>query len=140
MKRIIAWCLTAVVMAATLVAPQSAQAQKAAQPQVFKLGFLSSLSGSLAGLAEGQRKSFVLSVEEVNSAGGLNMPWGKVKVEPYIADDEAKLDVGVRRFREMVEKGVLAITGGIWNPMSGALNEECKINPIIVVIDNFVIN
>jgi len=133
MRKIVTRCLVAAMMVATLVVPWTAEAQKAGQPEVFKLGFLSSLSGSLAGLAEGQRKSFILSVEQVNSAGGLNMPWGMVKVEPYIADDEAKLDVGVRRFREMVEKGVLAVTGGIWNPMSGALNEECKINPIIYI-------
>jgi branched-chain amino acid transport system substrate-binding protein len=32
-----------------------------------------------------------------------------------------------------VEKGVVALTGGIWNPMSAALNEECKITPIIYI-------
>ena len=133
MRKLVLWAVLVLFVGMMAVAPLGAQAQRASQPQVFKLGFLSSLSGSLAGLAEGQRKSFILAVEEQNNLGGLNMPWGRVKIETFIADDEAKLDVGVRRFREMVEKGVLAVTGGIWNPMSAALNEECKVNPIIYI-------
>ena len=108
-------------------------AEKEEKPDVFKIGFLSSLSGTFAGVAETQRKAFILAVEEVNAKGGLDMPWGKVKVEYIVKDDEAKLDVGVRRFREMVGDGIHALTGGIWNPMSAALNEECKITPVIYI-------
>ncbi len=128
MKRLLPKALMLALVAMLSLSPVMAQKN---QPDVFKIGFLSSLTGSLAGLAEGQRKSFLLSVEQVNAAGGLKMPWGNVKVETFIADDEAKLDVGVRRFREMLDKGALAVTGGIWNPMSGALNEETKINSVI---------
>lgn len=108
-------------------------AEKGEQPDVFKIGFLSSLSGTFAGVAETQKKAFILAVEEVNAKGGLDMPWGKVKVEYIVKDDEAKLDVGVRRFREMVGDGIHALTGGIWNPMSAALNEECKVTPVIYI-------
>jgi hypothetical protein len=97
------------------------------QPKVYKLGFLSGLSGPLAQAAETQRKAVVLFVDQINAQGGLKMPWGKVPVELIVKDDEMKLDVGVRRFRELVEAGCLAVTGTIYNPMSGALNEECKI-------------
>jgi branched-chain amino acid transport system substrate-binding protein len=96
-------------------------------PKVYKLGFLSGLSGPLAQAAETQRKAVALLVEQVNAKGGLKMPWGKMKVEMITKDDEMKLDVGVRRFRELVEAGCLAVVGSIYNPMSGALNEECKI-------------
>jgi branched-chain amino acid transport system substrate-binding protein len=97
------------------------------QPKVYKLGFLSGLSGPLAQAAETQRKAVALLVDQVNAKGGLNMPWGKMTVEMITKDDEMKLDVGVRRFRELVEAGCLAVVGSIYNPMSGALNEECKI-------------
>jgi len=97
------------------------------QPKVFKLGFLSGLSGPLAQAAETQRKAVELFVEQINAQGGLKMPWGKIPVEMITKDDEMKLDVGVRRFRELVEAGCLAVTGTIYNPMSAALNEECKI-------------
>ena len=42
----------------------------------------------------------------VNKRGGLNMPNGKVKVEGVVADDEAKQDVGVRRYRYRVDEAV----------------------------------
>jgi ABC-type branched-subunit amino acid transport system substrate-binding protein len=96
-------------------------------PKVFKLGFITSLSGPLAASAETQRKAVILLVDQINKKGGLNMPWGKVKVELITKDDEMKLDVGVRRFRELVEAGVHGVTGTIYNPMAGALNEECKL-------------
>jgi len=97
------------------------------QPKVYKLGFLSGLSGPLAQASETQRKAVELIVEQINAKGGLNMPWGKMTVEMLTKDDEMKLDVGVRRFRELVEAGCRAVVGSIYNPMSGALNEECKI-------------
>lgn len=97
------------------------------QPKVFKLGFITGLSGAMAHAAETQRKAVVLLVEQINKKGGLNMPWGKVPVELLVKDDELKLDVGVRRFRELVEAGVHGVTGSIFNPMAAALNEETKI-------------
>ena len=100
---------------------------RSAQPKVFKLGFISSLSGPLAQSAETQKQAVELFVEQINAKGGLNMPWGKVNVEMLVKDDEMKLDVGVRRFRELVEAGCHAVTGSIYNPMSAALNEECKV-------------
>jgi len=111
-----------------------AQGQKATdEPTVFKYGFLSSMSGNFAAISETQRKSFLLAVEEKNATGGLNMPWGKVPIETMVKDDEAKLDVGVRRYRELKDAGINALTGGIWNPMSSALNEQSKIDPIIYI-------
>ena len=93
------------------------------QPKVFKLGFMSGLSGAMAHTAQTQRDSVELLVEQINARGGLNMPWGKIPVELMVKDDELKLDVGVRRFREMVEAGALGVTGSVYNPLAGALNE-----------------
>jgi branched-chain amino acid transport system substrate-binding protein len=115
-----------VVVAFCMLSANAALAAEA-QPKVFKLGFISSLSGPLAAAAQTQKDAVALFVEQVNAAGGLKMPWGKIKVEMLVKDDEMKLDVGVRRFRELVEAGCLAVTGSIYNPMSAALNEECKI-------------
>jgi len=102
----------------------------AENPKTFKMGFMSSLSGTFAAVSETQRKGVLLAVEQKNAAGGLNMPWGKVKIDVMIKDDEAKLDVGVRRFRELVAEGIHGLVGTNWNPMAAAINEECKITPI----------
>ena len=112
-------------------------------PKVFKLGFLSSLSGTFAAVADTQRKGVLLAVEQINAKGGLNMPWGKVKIEVIVKDDEAKLDVGVRRFRELVAEGINGLTGTIYAPLAAAINEECKISAIpffpsgIMAFDSF---
>jgi ABC-type branched-subunit amino acid transport system substrate-binding protein len=97
---------------------------------VYKLGYMSSLSGPFAAVSETQKRGVLLAVDQVNAKGGLNMPWGKVKVELLIKDDEQKLDVGIRRFRELASDKINGLTGTIWNPMAAALNEECKITPI----------
>jgi len=44
----------------------------------------------------------LLAIDVINKRGGLNMPWGKVTVEGVVADDEAKQDIGIRRYRYMI--------------------------------------
>ncbi len=128
MKRTVSVFLVVIVL---VVLTQAAGAQN---PKEFKLGFMTSLSGTFAVMAETQRKGTLLAVSEVNERGGLNMPWGKVPVKLIIKDDEAKLDVGVRRYRELIEAGINGFTGVCWNPMAAALNEEAKLKPLPMVM------
>jgi len=102
----------------------------AENPKVFKLGFMTSLTGPFAAVSETQKMGVMLLVDQINAKGGLKMPWGKVKIEVIVKDDEQKLDIGVRRFRELIAEGMNGLTGSIWNPMAAALNEECKITPV----------
>jgi branched-chain amino acid transport system substrate-binding protein len=78
----------------------------AAEPGKIQVGILLPLTGTFAAVAETQRDGALLAVDVVNKRGGLNMPGGKVMVEGVVADDEAKQDVGVRRYRYMVSEGV----------------------------------
>ncbi|MFA5513870.1 MAG: ABC transporter substrate-binding protein [Sphaerochaetaceae bacterium] len=117
------------LLASPLWAQGQAQAQKE-NPTEFKLGFMTSFSGTFAAVAETQRMGVNLAVKEVNDAGGLNMPWGKVKVTVLEKDDEAKLDVGARRYRELKDAGMNAIVGTVWNPMAGLINTESLEDPI----------
>jgi ABC-type branched-subunit amino acid transport system substrate-binding protein len=64
----------------------------------------------------------LLAIDVVNKKGGLNMPWGKVSVEGVVADDEAKQDIGVRRYRYMVSEGVKGVGGQTWAPLAYAIN------------------
>jgi branched-chain amino acid transport system substrate-binding protein len=128
MKRSVFFIATLVLVLAMVF-----QAGAAPNPKEFKLGFMTSLSGAFAPLAETQRKGTLLAVAEINERGGLNMPWGKVPVKLIIKDDEAKLDVGIRRYRELVESGINGFTGTCWNPMAAALNEESKLKPMPMI-------
>ncbi|MDA8124682.1 MAG: ABC transporter substrate-binding protein, partial [Deltaproteobacteria bacterium] len=86
----------------------------AANPDKIKVGILLPLTGPFAAVAETQKEGALLAVDVVNKRGGLNMPWGKVTVEGVVADDEAKQDVGVRRYRYMVSEGVKGVGGQTW--------------------------
>ena len=103
----------------------------------YRLGFISSLTGTFEAAAGAQRKGVQLAVEERNAGGGLDMPWGKVKVTLIVKDDEARLDVGVRRFRELVGEGANALVGTSWNPMAAAIGEELERTPLPFVATCF---
>lgn len=101
----------------------------AAQPDTFELGVLLPLSGVFAAVAETQEEGILLAVDEVNDRGGLDMPWGKVKVNATVKDDEADIKVGVRRFRYLKDEGADAVVGQVWAPIAMAINELCKKDP-----------
>ncbi|HBB17522.1 MAG: hypothetical protein A3J94_14500 [Syntrophus sp. RIFOXYC2_FULL_54_9] len=94
----------------------------AANPDKIKVGILLPLTGPMAAVAETQKEGALLAVDVLNKKGGLNMPWGKVTVEGVVADDEAKQDVGVRRYRYMVSEGVKGVGGQTWAPLAFAIN------------------
>ncbi|NWF93862.1 MAG: ABC transporter substrate-binding protein [Syntrophaceae bacterium] len=102
----------------------------AANPDKIKVGILLPLTGPFAAVAQTQRDGALLAVDLVNKKGGLKMPWGKVKVEGVVYDDEAKLDVGVRRYRYMVEEGVKGVGGQTWAPLAYAINAMAQKEPM----------
>jgi branched-chain amino acid transport system substrate-binding protein len=102
----------------------------AANPDKIKVGILLPLTGTFAAVAETQKQGALLAVDVINKKGGLNMPWGKVQVEGIVADDEAKLDVGVRRYRYMVDEGVKGLGGQTWAPLAFAINALVQKNPL----------
>jgi len=102
----------------------------AANPDKIKVGILLPLTGTFAMVAETQRDGALLAVDVVNKKGGLKMPWGNVTVEGVVADDEAKLDVGVRRYRYMVTEGVKGVGGQTWAPLAFAINALAQKDPM----------
>lgn len=106
-----------------------AQAQTSG-PSKVKVGILLPLTGPFAAVAETQKQGALLAIDVVNKRGGLNMPWGKVQLEGQVDDDEAKLDVGVRRFRYMVSEGVKGVGGQTWAPLAYAINALVSREPM----------
>jgi len=101
----------------------------AAEPSI-KVGILLPLTGTFAAVAETQKQGALLAVDVVNKRGGLDMPGGKVMVEGIVDDDEAKLDVGVRRYRYMVSQGVKGVGGQTWAPLAYAINAMVSKEPM----------
>jgi len=65
-----------------------------------------------------------------NKRGGLDMPGGKGMVQGDVADDEAKQDLGVRRYRYMVSDGVKGVGGQTWAPLAYAINAIVSKEPL----------
>lgn len=105
-------------------------AAMAAQPSTVKIGILLPLTGTFAAVAETQRNGALLAVDVINQRGGLNMPGGRVMLEGVVADDEAKLDVGVRRYRYMISEGVKGVGGQTWAPLAFAINSIVMKEPM----------
>ena len=102
----------------------------AANPSKIKVGILLPLTGTFAAVAQTQRDGALLAIDVINKKGGLKMPWGNVKVEGVVYDDEMKLDVGVRRFRYMVEEEVKGVGGQTWAPLAYAINALALKDPM----------
>jgi len=115
-------------IASLLVA--SATSSYASDPAKVKIGILLPLTGTFAAVAETQRDGALLAIDVVNKRGGLNMPAGKTLLEGVVQDDEAKQDVGVRRYRYMVEEGVKGLGGQTFAPLAYAINAMVSKEPL----------
>ena len=108
----------------------SATSSYASDPAKVKIGILLPLTGTFAAVAETQRDGALLAIDVVNKRGGLNMPAGKTLLEGVVQDDEAKQDVGVRRYRYMVEEGVKGLGGQTFAPLAYAINAMVSKEPL----------
>lgn len=124
MKKPLRWIAAAAVCAAAFTVAY------AAQTSTIKIGILLPLTGTFAAVAETQRNGALLAVDVINKKGGLNMPGGRVMVEGVVADDEAKLDIGVRRYRYMISEGVKGVGGQTWAPLAYAINSIAMKEPM----------
>jgi len=122
--------LLAMLLATLLCGALGASPARAADPTSIKVGILLPLTGTFAAVAETQRDGALLAIDVINKRGGLNMPWGKVHVEGAVDDDEAKLDVGVRRYRYMVSDNVKGVGGQTWAPLAYAINGMVAKDPM----------
>jgi branched-chain amino acid transport system substrate-binding protein len=114
-------------LAGVVAGGPSAEAQ---QPTKIKVGILLPLTGTFAAVAETQRDGALLAIDVVNKRGGLKMPWGNVAIESIIADDEAKQDVGIRRYRYMISEGAYGVGGQTWAPLAYAINAIVHKEPV----------
>ncbi|MBW1772184.1 MAG: ABC transporter substrate-binding protein [Deltaproteobacteria bacterium] len=74
----------------------------------IKVGILLPLTGKLAKFGEIENKSFLMAVEEINAAGGVN---GK-KIELIIEDTTGKPDVGRSAIEKLISRDKVVIVGG----------------------------
>lgn len=74
----------------------------------IKVGVVLPLTGKLAKFGEIENKSFLMALEEINSAGGIN---GK-KIELIIEDTTGKPDVGRSAIEKLITQDKVVVVGG----------------------------
>ncbi len=118
------------LLSAVTLAVCAAVAGQAHAADKVKVGILLPLTGPFAAVAETQKEGALLAIDVINKRGGLDMPGGKVMVEGTVADDEAKQDVGVRRYRYMREEGIKGLGGQTFAPLAYAINALVGKDPL----------
>ena len=74
----------------------------------IKVGVVLPLTGKLAKFGEIEKKSFLMAVEEINAAGGIN---GK-RIHLIIADTTGKPDVGQSAIEKLISRDKVIVVGG----------------------------
>lgn len=108
--------LSAAVFLAMACLPAPARAAPAGAP--IKVGAVIPLTGPLQKFGEIQNNSFVMAVEEINAAGGIN---GR-PIELLIADDQSRIDIGRSAAERLIlQNQVIALTGGYSSDVTFAM-------------------
>ena len=74
----------------------------------IKIGALLPLTGKLAKFGEIEEKSFLMAIDEINSAGGVN---GK-KIELIIEDTTGKPEIGRSAIEKLISQDKVCVVGG----------------------------
>lgn len=91
----------------------TAATEDSAMGEVYKIGFLASVTGAAATLGEPERNVAVMLQEQLNAAGGIVGPSGvKHPVQIIVQDTQGSPDVAVTLIRKLIDdESVVAIVG-----------------------------
>lgn len=124
------WLILILVGALTFVCSNSTWAADA--PAKIKAGLMFGMTGAASPIGPVQLDGAKLAIKEINEAGGVKLGGKKVPIEFDVRDDETKVDVSIRRFRELVnDQKVHFVVGSTFASIAGALNEETKRLPVV---------
>lgn len=101
-------------------------------PAKIKAGLMFGMTGAASPIGPVQLDGAKLAIKEINEAGGVKLGGKKIPMEFEVRDDETKVDVSIRRFRELVnDQKVVFVVGSTFASIASALNEETKKLPVV---------
>jgi len=115
MKKLTVWSSSAVFLVMAALGSVAAAGPEGAP---IKVGVVLPLSGAQQKFGEIEKNSFLMALEEINAAGGVN---GR-PLELLIEDDKSKIDIGRSAAEKLILKDqVVALTGGYSSDVTFAM-------------------
>ena len=115
MKKLSVWLSAAVFLAMAGLATVAVAGPEGAP---LKVGVVLPLTGALQKFGEIEKNSFLMGLEEINAAGGVN---GR-PVELLIEDDKSKIDIGRSAAEKLIlQDKVIVLTGGYSSDVTFAM-------------------
>ena len=115
MKKLTAWLSAAVFLAMACLGTVALAAPEGAP---IKVGVVLPLTGAQQKFGEIENNSFLMGVEEINAAGGVN---GR-PIELLIEDDKSKIDIGRSAAEKLIlQDKVIVLTGGYSSDVTFAM-------------------
>lgn len=115
MKKFSVWLSAAVFLAMTGLATVAVAGPEGAP---IKVGVVLPLTGALQKFGEIEKNSFLMGMEEINAAGGVN---GR-PIELLIEDDRSKIDIGRSAAEKLIlQDKVIVLTGGYSSDVTFAM-------------------
>lgn len=95
----------------------------------IKIGYIAGLSGTMSELGVAGRNAFLLKVDEVNAAGGIN---GRL-IEAVVKDSESNPDLIPGLYNELREEEVEFVVGHILSSMASSVLDEAAKEDILII-------
>ncbi|WP_412479837.1 urea ABC transporter substrate-binding protein [Azonexus sp. IMCC34839] len=102
------------IKATVLAAALSSIGMTAYAADTIKVGILHSLSGTMAISETALKETALMTIEEINKAGGV---MGK-KLEPVVVDPASNWPLFAEKARQLLTKDKVAVTFGCWTSVS----------------------
>jgi branched-chain amino acid transport system substrate-binding protein len=99
-------------------------------PDTIKVGVVVPLTGRYAAGGDQVRNGYVLAVDDVNAAGGVDIGGQKVPLELVILDDESDPTKTVQHMETLYSEGVVAYLGGFGSDLHAAAASIAEKNKV----------
>ena len=115
MKKLTVWLSAAAFLAMVGLGTVAVAGQEGAP---IKVGVVLPLTGAQQKFGEIENKSFLMAMEEINAAGGVN----GIPIELLIEDDKSKIDIGRSAAEKLIlQDKVTVLTGGYSSDVTFAM-------------------
>ena len=99
-------------------------------PAAIKVGVVVPLTGRYAAGGDQVRNGYVLAMEDINAAGGVEVQGTKIPLELVILDDESDPTKTVQHMETLYSEGIVAYLGGFGSDLHAAAASIAEKNKV----------